>query len=406
MSDKESNVNRRDFIKYVGGAAVGLGIGGAGYLSANSQVGTVTSELETANSELDQIKEELKGRGHLGYVFGAEGSIATIDLARGKVLASSGPTWIAEAGSIDWCNHWPDANGNIWGLVRKPGQIGSTIAVNPTTNELVHDVPLEGRWRIRLGETDEEGKYGYMLNGYIADKYDSEKFNASRDEFEIPYEDVDPGEIHKIDLLKGEVVDVLPVPKFCCDVAIAPDGKLWLVNQLESLISVVDTKTFTIEEHLATEYADYGASMITISPNNDVAFIEVNSAGNWSNAGGFQNLDPIEMVWDIKAKEMVKEFPLEAGPRTSEFTPDGKYCVVRTRPASIIYDVESLSEVTRIEVENTGHPAFSPDSTLAYIPNPGDSAIDVLEVGSFKKVDSLKLPYSPSKIVPINTNNY
>ena len=97
MSDKESNVNRRDFIKYVGGAAVGLGIGGAGYLSANSQVGTVTSELETANSELDQIKEELKGRGHLGYVFGAEGSIATIDLARGKVLASSGPTWIAEA---------------------------------------------------------------------------------------------------------------------------------------------------------------------------------------------------------------------------------------------------------------------------------------------------------------------
>ena len=131
-----TDVNRRDFIKYIGGAAVGLGIGGAGYLSANSQVGTVTSELE-------EVKEELKGRGHLGYVFGAEGSIATIDLGRGKVLASSGPTWIAEAGSIDWCNHYPDANGNIWGLVRKPGQIGSTIAVNPTTNELVHDVPLE-----------------------------------------------------------------------------------------------------------------------------------------------------------------------------------------------------------------------------------------------------------------------
>ena len=65
-----TDVNRRDFIKYIGGAAVGLGIGGAGYLSANSQVGTVTSEL-------DQVKEELKGRGHLGYVFGAEGSIAT-----------------------------------------------------------------------------------------------------------------------------------------------------------------------------------------------------------------------------------------------------------------------------------------------------------------------------------------
>ena len=392
------NVNRRDFIKYIGGAAVGLGIGGAGYLSANSQVGTVTSELE-------QVKEELKGRGHLGYVFGAEGSIATIDLSRGKVLASSGPTWIAEAGSIDWCNHYPDANGNVWGLVRKSGQIGSTIGVNPATNELVHDVPLDGRWRIRLGETDTEGRYGYMLNGYIADKYDSEKFNASRDEFEIPYEDIDPGVIHKVDLLSGKVVDKLEVPKFCCDVAIAPDGRLWLTNQLESLLTVVDTNSFTIEEHLATEYFDYGGSMVTISPNNDVAFIEVNSAGNWSNAAGFKNLDPIEMVWDIQAKEMVKEFPLEAGPRTSEFTPDGKYCIVRTRPASIVYDVDSLTEVTKIEIENTGHPAFSPDSSLAYIPNPGDSSVDVFEVGSFKKVDSLKLPYSPSKIIPINTNN-
>ena len=76
----ETDVNRRDFIKYIGGAAVGLGIGGAGYLSANSQVGTVTSELETANSELDQIKEELKGRGHLGYVFGAEGSLSLIHI--------------------------------------------------------------------------------------------------------------------------------------------------------------------------------------------------------------------------------------------------------------------------------------------------------------------------------------
>ena len=155
-----NNVNRRDFIKYLAGGVVGLGIGGAGFLSNRGKIAPLEQELE-------QLKQE---KGALGYVFGAEGSIATIDLALGKLLASSGPTWIAEAGSIDWCNHYPDANGNIWGLVRKEGQIGSTIAVNPTTNELVHDVPLEGRWRIRLGETDAEGKYGYMLNGYIADK--------------------------------------------------------------------------------------------------------------------------------------------------------------------------------------------------------------------------------------------
>ena len=66
-----------------------------------------------------------------------------------------------------------------------------------------------------------------------------------------------------------------------------------------------------------------------------------------------------------------------------------------------MYDVENLSEVTRIEIENTGHPAFSPDSSLAYIPNPGNSSIDIFEVGSFKKLDSIKLPHSPSKIVPV-----
>jgi len=396
------NVNRRDFIKYIGGAAVGLGIGGAGYLSANSQVGVVTSELE-------QVKEELKGRGHLGYVFGAEGSIATIDLSRGKVLASSGPTWIAEAGSIDWCNHYPDANGNVWGLVRKSGQIGSTIGVNPATNELVHDVPLDGRWRIRLGETDTEGRYGYMLNGYIADKYDSEKFNASRDEFEIPYKDIDPGVIHKVDLLSGKVVDKLEVPKFCCDVAIAPDGRLWLANQLESLLTVVDTNSFTIEEHLATEYSDYGASMVTISPNNDLAFIEVNSGANWSiiDKDIFANADGEEMVWDIKAKEIIKRFPLkDASPRTSEFTPDGRYVLVRTKPATIVYDTESLEEVTKIEIENSGDAIFSSDSSLAYVPNPGDSSLEVFEVGSFKKINTIKLPFSPSKTVPVDLKKF
>ena len=169
------NVNRRDFIKYIGGAAVGLGIGGAGYLSANSQVGTVTSELE-------QVKEELKGRGHLGYVFGAEGSIAAIDLARGKVLASSGPTWIADAGRVDWANHYPDKNGNVWGLGRDGGK-ATVYQVNPSTNEKLTEIPLEGAWRSALAETDVDGKYGYFLNLLVA-KIPDEQLLGARGEVE------------------------------------------------------------------------------------------------------------------------------------------------------------------------------------------------------------------------------
>lgn len=397
-----TNVNRRDFLKYGVGAAVGLGIGGAGYLTSNSQVGTLTSELE-------QVKEKLEGRGHLGYVFGAEGSIATIDLARGKVLASSGPTWIADAGRVDWANHYPDKNGNVWGLGRAGGK-ATVYQVNPSTNEKLTEIPLEGAWRSALAETDVDGKYGYFLNLLVA-KIPDEQLLGARGEVEniASSDTISPSIIYKVDLQSGKIVGELEVPKFCCDVAMAPDGRLWLTNQLESLLTVVDTNSFTVEEHLAEEYSDWGGSMVTISPNNDLAFIEVNSGANWSiiDPDIFANADGEEMVWDIKAKEIIKRFPLkDSSPRTSEFTPDGKYCVVRTRPASIVYDVESLTEVTKIEIENTGHPAFSPDSTLAYIPNPGDSSVDVFEVGSFKKVDSLKLPYSPSKIIPINTNNY
>jgi|GEM_PF-1013931 len=396
------NVNRRDFIKYIGGAAVGLGIGGAGYLSANSQVGTVTSELE-------QVKEELKGRGHLGYVFGAEGSIATIDLARGKVLASSGPTWIAEAGRVDWANHYPDKNGNVWGLGRSGGK-ATVYQVNPSTNEKLTEIPLEGAWRSALAETDVDGKYGYFLNLLVA-KIPDEQLLGARGEVEnIASSDIiSPSIIYKVDLQSGKIVGELEVPKFCCDVAIGPDNKLWTTNQLESLLTVIDTNSFTVEEHLAEEYSDWGGSMLTISPNNDIAFIEVNSGANWSiiDKDIFANADGEEMVWDIKAKEIIKRFPLkDASPRTSEFTPDGRYVLVRTKPATIVYDTESLEEVTKIEIENSGDAIFSSDSSLAYVPNPGDSSLEVFEVGSFKKINTIKLPFSPSKTVPVDLKKF
>lgn len=396
------NVNRRDFIKYIGGAAVGLGIGGAGYLSANSQVGIVTSELE-------QVKEELKGRGHLGYVFGAEGSIATIDLARGKVLASSGTTWIADAGRVDWANHYPDKNGNVWGLGRSGGK-ATVYQVNPSTNEKLTEIPLEGAWRSALAETDVDGKYGYFLNLLVA-KIPDEQLLGARGEVEniTSSDTISPSIIYKVDLQSGKIVGELEVPKFCCDVAIGPDNKLWTTNQLESLLTVIDTNSFTVEEHLAEEYSDWGGSMLTISPNNDIAFIEVNSGANWSiiDKDIFANADGEEMVWDIKAKEIIKRFPLkDASPRTSEFTPDGRYVLVRTKPATIVYDTESLEEVTKIEIENSGDAIFSSDSSLAYVPNPGDSSLEVFEVGSFKKINTIKLPFSPSKTVPVDLKKF
>ena len=50
QKSNEDKQNRRDFIKYLGGAAIGLGIGGLGFLNSNSQL----SKIKTRNTELEE----------------------------------------------------------------------------------------------------------------------------------------------------------------------------------------------------------------------------------------------------------------------------------------------------------------------------------------------------------------
>ena len=55
QSDKQ---NRRDFIKYIGGDAVGLGIGGLGFINSNNNL---SAEKET-NSKLQMDVANLNDR--------------------------------------------------------------------------------------------------------------------------------------------------------------------------------------------------------------------------------------------------------------------------------------------------------------------------------------------------------
>ena len=60
QSDKQ---NRRDFIKYVGGAAVGLGIGGLGFINSNSNLSAekeINSKLQTDVANLNDRLEYLQ----------------------------------------------------------------------------------------------------------------------------------------------------------------------------------------------------------------------------------------------------------------------------------------------------------------------------------------------------------
>ena len=60
QSDKQ---NRRDFIKYIGGAVVGLGIGGLGFLSSNGNLAEErdkNSQLQTDINDLNDKLEDLQ----------------------------------------------------------------------------------------------------------------------------------------------------------------------------------------------------------------------------------------------------------------------------------------------------------------------------------------------------------
>ena len=57
QSDKQ---NRRDFIKYAGGAAVGLGIGGLGFLNSNGNLAEERGKNSQLQTDLVSLNEQLE----------------------------------------------------------------------------------------------------------------------------------------------------------------------------------------------------------------------------------------------------------------------------------------------------------------------------------------------------------
>ena len=61
MADIQSEKqNRRDFIKYAGGAAVGLGIGGLGFLSSNGNLVAERDKNSQLQTDLVSLNEQLE----------------------------------------------------------------------------------------------------------------------------------------------------------------------------------------------------------------------------------------------------------------------------------------------------------------------------------------------------------
>ena len=79
QSDKQ---NRRDFIKYIGGAAVGLGIGGLGFINSNNNLSAekeTNSKLQTDVAKLNDKLEDLQRWAIFGGGSNIKSMLNTVD---------------------------------------------------------------------------------------------------------------------------------------------------------------------------------------------------------------------------------------------------------------------------------------------------------------------------------------
>ena len=79
QSDKQ---NRRDFIKYIGGAAIGLGIGGLGFINSNNNLSAekeTNSKLQTDVANLNDKLEDLQRWAIFGGGSNIKSMLNTVD---------------------------------------------------------------------------------------------------------------------------------------------------------------------------------------------------------------------------------------------------------------------------------------------------------------------------------------
>src|SRR5437867_5822544 len=92
------------------------------------------------------------------------------------------------------------------------------------------------------------GKYVYVLHLIVAISATDASLAATT----VKPEDIAPSVVYKIDTSTQQVVGSLQVGRFACDIAIGPDGKfLYIPNQLDKLVTVVDLSTFQVVDSIS-----------------------------------------------------------------------------------------------------------------------------------------------------------
>ena len=409
------NPERRTFLRHVASAAIGAVLAGGGvYLLEGGTRDSVVSlsqqltSLESRNSLLAQQLTTLQSQvsslaqqtsGVVGYAFGA-GSFAAIELSTQKLVAVSQIAELSGKG-LWFANSRLDSSNRVWAGEHKTGKV---YVIDPVKASLVGSLQLPGRWSIMILDLDPDGKFAYALNLLVAPNATDAALAATT----VAPADIAPSVVYKIDTSTQQVVGSVEVGRFACDTAISPDGKfLYLPDQLDNLVTVVDLGTFRVVDTVSggvSPNGQLGGSMITLSPTGKWLFLEQSPSHNWS---GIDIEGPnAEIIIDPSTRKVVKSIPLDESPGIDEFSPDGRYTTVTLRTKVAIIDTNTLEIVAQVPVNGPGTLTYSPDSRFAYIPSGQDKKIVIIDISSFKAVDSIDLPFAPSVIIPYDPTGH
>ncbi len=405
---------RRKFLRYIGSVAVGGALaGGAVYFlegGTRDKVGSLSQQVNvlqiqnsglrdqitTLQSEVSSLSQQATS-GVLGYVFGSGGSYAAIDLSTQRPVAASDVTKL-DGKNLFFANSRLDSSAKAWAGEHKTGNV---YVIDPIRASLVGTVQLPGRWALIIIDLDPAGKYAYALNLLVAPNVSDSDFASLK----VKPEDIAPSVVYKIDTSTQQVIGSLQVERFGCDIAISPDGKfLYVPNQLNKLVTVVDLSTFQIVDSISGEVPSnkqIGGSMMTASPGGKWIFVEQAPSHNWPVPIDIEGSNA-EVVIEAASRKIVKSIPLDEPPGIDEFSPDGKYTTITLRTKVVIIDTNTLEIAATVPVNGPGTLTYSPDSRFVFVPSGKDSKVAVIDLTTFKQVNSIDLPFPPSVIIPFD----
>ncbi len=200
-------------------------------------------------------------------------------LALGVDVTNEGPSVVGEAHTFSATV--VDAMGDVtftWNF-------GETGDLETGAAEMSHTFTAPGHYTITVEVTDGAGdsaswSFQHMVHHPLTEKrptsstsivYDSERnrvYSVNQDNDTVT--SIDPEELVK--------VAELPVYKRPESLALAPDGKLWVVHQDDYAVAVVDPDRFEIERGFRLPYASQPVG-VAMSPTGDAAYVSLLALG-------------------------------------------------------------------------------------------------------------------------------